>query len=286
MNLRQLAVTLLFATTLTSAATPQRIVSTTPSITEILFAIGAGDRVAGVTNYCHYPAAATKLPKIGTYYQPNIEIILSLKPELVIVQRNTVGLTEKIRALGLNVLVVDSEKSAGVEAAIESIGAATGQTTQAAALLKQIRSGLNQLRQATAKRSPRSMMFIAGRTQGTLQDIVVAGKGSYLDELITIAGGVNIFADSRTSYPKITFEQVLARNPDVVVDMADMSQTGADAKQIERAAIALWKTQSGLKAVRQNRVFSISNDIFVVPGPRIVEAAKAFAAMLHPEAKF
>jgi ABC-type Fe3+-hydroxamate transport system substrate-binding protein len=128
------------------------------------------------------------------------------------------------------------------------------------------------------------MMFVAGRAPGRLEDLIVVGRGSHLHELIEIAGAANAFGDVAAAYAKVSFEQVLARDPDLIVDMGEMAQTVGVTEADQRAVVALWERQPALAAVKQRRVFAVASDIFMVPGPRVVEAAQALSRMAHPEA--
>lgn len=268
------------------AAVPQRIISTAPSITETLFALGLGDRVVGVTTYCNYPEAAKSRAKIGTYIQPSFETILSLKPDLVIVVKNPVRLAEKLSRMGLRVLELDAETLPGIAKSIERIGEAAGVPDRARKLNQSMKQELAAIERRTKSLPRRSMMFLVSRTPGRLEALMAVGQASYLNELIRIAGGENIFGNTASSYPKVSLEEVLARNPDVIIDMGEMADTVAVTEQQKRNVVDLWKRQSSLKAVRNSHVYAVASDIFVVPGPRAVEAAREFAKMLHPELKF
>ncbi len=277
---------LLLAVQTVAAQIPQRIVSTAPSVTETLFALGLGDRVVGVTTYCNYPDAAKMKTRIGTYLQPNLEVILSLKPDLVIVVKNPIQLAEKFSRAGLNVLELGDETLSGIAESISRIGAAAGVPDRARTLNQEMKSQLAEIERKTKALPRRSMMFIVSRTPGRLEALMAVGQATYLNELIHIAGGENIFGKTSSSYPKISLEEVLARNPDVIVDMGEMSETQQVTEQQKKAVVNLWKRQRSLQAVRNDRVFAVASDIFVVAGPRAVEAARAFSAMLHPELTF
>ena len=266
------------------AAEPRRIVSTSPSITEMLYALGLGDRVVGVTTYCHYPPEAARKPKIGNYLQPNLETILALRPDLVVAEISGVRHAEHLAALKLNVLEVDDATIAGIYDSIRRIGVAAGAQAAAGALTLRLRGALDEVRERTAKLAPPRVMFVVGRAPGSLAELVVAGKSSYLDEVMAIAGGANIFRDTLAPYPKVTLEEVLARNPEVIVDMGEMAQTTGVGEGDKRAVVALRNRFPTLAAVKQRRVFAVAADIFVVPGPRVVDAARSFAKMFHPEA--
>jgi iron complex transport system substrate-binding protein len=266
------------------AGKPRRIVSTSPSITEMLYALGLGDRVVGVTTFCHYPPEAARKPKIGNYLQPNLETIVALRPELVVAEISGVRHAEHLSALKLNVLEVDDATIAGIYDSIQRIGVAAGTQAAAGALTLRLRGALDEVRRRTAKLAPPRVMFVVGRTPGSLAELVVAGRSSYLDEVMAIAGGNNIFHDTLAPYPKVTLEEVLARNPEVIVDMGEMAETAGVSEPEKRAVVALWNRFPTLAAVKRRRVFAVASDIFVVPGPRVVEAARAFAGMFHPEA--
>lgn len=180
----------------------QRIISTTPSVTEILFALGLGPRVVGVTTFCRYPEEARRLPKIGTFLDPSMETILGLRPDLVIVQKNPVRLTERLRAVGLRVIEVDPESMEGVHQTIAEIARTVGIEKQGRELSARIRSGIEKVKRVTAKLPRRRVVFFVGRTPGTLDGLIAAAKGSYLTELLADAGGENIFEDSPAAYPK------------------------------------------------------------------------------------
>jgi iron complex transport system substrate-binding protein len=264
-----------------AASPPQRIVSTAPSITEMLYALGLGDRVVGVTRYCRYPPEAQLKPKIGDYTSPNLEAIAALKPDLVIIQTNPVRLAERLGALRLKSLEINQDDTAALYNSISVVGNATGVTPRANQLRESIRSKLEEIRRRAAARPRTTMMFVIGRTPNRLDGLVVVGKASYLNEIIQIAGGENVFQDALAAYPAVGLEEVLARNPQVIVDMGDMSDTAGVSEEHKREVVDLWQRLSTVAAVKQHHVFAVASDIFVVPGPRVVNAAEAFMGMLH-----
>jgi iron complex transport system substrate-binding protein len=267
----------------TFAAPPQRIVSTAPSITEMLYALGLGDRVVGVTNYCHYPPEARLKPKIGDYTSPNLEAIAALRPDLVILQTNPVRLADRLHALKLTTLEINQEDIAALYNSIRVVGAATGTEAQAEKLIGGIRGKLAQVRAQAAPLPRTRAMFVIGRTPNRLDGLVVVGKATYLNEIIATAGGENVFRDAPSPYPSVSLEEVLARNPQVIVDMGDMADTVNVTAAHQREVVDLWQRMNSLAAVKQHRVFAVASDIYVVPGPRIVNAAEAFLQMLHPD---
>lgn len=266
------------------AGPPQRIVSTAPSATEMLYALGLGDRVVGVTSYCHYPPEAAKKPKIGDYLHPNLEVIVGLRPDLVVSEVSGVRHPERLGSLHLNVVEIDDANLAGIYESIRRIGRAAGVPARSDALRARMRADLDAIRARVAPFPRRRVLFLVGRTPGRIEDLIAAGGASHLNELIEIAGGENIFAASVAAYGKLPLEELLARNPEVIVDMGEMSETVGVTEEQKRAVVALWNRYPALAAVHERRVYAVASDIFVVPGPRVVDAARALARMFHPEA--
>ena len=267
-------------------AQPGRIVSTTPSITEMLFALGLGDRVVGVTTFCRYPEQAKKLPKVGTYIQPNLEVILSLKPDLVIIQENPVRLREKLEQMRLRVMELEHKSVEDIYESIDHIGKVVGVEGRAGGLNDRIRADLDEVRARSGRLPRRRMLFIVGRTPAVLEGLIAVGRASYLNVLMEIAGGENVLRDAASAYPKISLETVLARDPEVIVDMGEMADTVGVTEEDKQRVVELWNQYPAINAVREGRVHAVASDIFVVPGPRMVEAAREFARMMHPEAGF
>ncbi len=272
------------ALALVVCAAPRRIVSTAPNITEILYALGLGDRVVGVTNYCHYPPEVRNKPKIGPFIRPDLEAIIALRPDLVIIQKNPIQLYPRLKGLGQTVLEVDHDTVSNIYRSIEQIAAAAGVAGRGRALCARMQKELETIRRRTAPFPRRKVLFVVGRTTNTIEGIVAVGGASYLSDLLKVAGGENMLGDSLAAYPKVPTEEILARNPEVIIDMGDMTDTQAVTEAHKRAVVALWNRYPMLNAVREHRVYAVASDIYVVPGPRIVDAAREFARMLHPEA--
>jgi iron complex transport system substrate-binding protein len=265
------------------AQAPKRIVSTAPSITELLYALGLGDRVVGVDRFSRYPAQALGKPKIGDYANPNLEAIAALRPDLVIIPINPVKLADRLGLLRLKVLEIDQESLAKLYESFRVIGQATGATAEAAKLSSTVRAQLEAVRARAAPLRRTRMMFVVGRTPNRLDGLIVVGQASYLNEIIALAGGENVFRDAVASYPGVSLEEVLARNPEVIADMGDMADSAAVTDQHKREVVSLWERLASVNAVKQHRVYAVASDVYVVPGPRVVDAAKAFLEMLHPE---
>ena len=262
---------------------PKRIISTAPSITEMLYELELGDRVVGVTTYCHYPPEVRNKPKIGTYLNPNFETTLALQPDLVVVLKEHRELGEKLRGFGLPVLELQHNTLEGIYQSMLMLGKRTGAGKIAETRVASIRARLEAVRKRAEGLPRRSVMFIVGRTPATVEDLMAVGSNSFLNELIDIAGGRNVFEDAVAYYPRIPREEVYARRPEVIIDMGDMGDTDRVSEQQRREVAGLWKQLPKLPAVKTGRVYGVADDIFVVPGPRVARTAERFFEMIHPE---
>jgi ABC-type hemin transport system substrate-binding protein len=265
----------------TALLAQNRIVSTSPAITETLFALGLGERVVGVSEYCHYPPEAASRTKVGSYLRPNVETIVRLKPDLVIVERLPNNAMEQLKSAGMRVNQVFLGNVQDNLRMMEAIAVATNAQDRGKALTVKVRTALDRVRAEGAAHKRKTCLFIVGRTPGQLEGMVAVGKGSYLNELITIAGGRNMLAESAAAYPKISLETVVRLQPDVIIDMGDMAQTEGVTEQHKRSVEQLWKARADIRS----RVHAVASDIFVVPGPRMVDAARAFEQLLHGDMK-
>ena len=262
-----------------AASPPQRIVSTSPTVTETLFALGLGDRVVGVSRFCRYPPAAAALPKIGSFLKPDVELIARLRPDLVIMHESHTATAERLKALSIPYITVARATLASVFSSIRDIGAATGAADRATVLVRDIEQQLARVRKSVAGRPPKRVLILVGRRTGALSDLVAAGRDTYLHELIGIAGGINVLDDPKLpEYPRIAMETVIRMKPDVIIDAADMGEQ-VDVSRIRRTE-ALWATQPLVKA-SGIRVHGVSEEAFVTPGPRVTDVARQLARFLH-----
>jgi iron complex transport system substrate-binding protein len=262
-----------------ATAEPRRIVSTSPTVTETLFALGLGDRVVGVSRHCRYPAAAAALPKIGTFLKPDAELIARLRPDLVVMHETHTATAARLKSLSIRYITVERGTLASVFSNIRDIGSAAGIVERATALVGDLQRQLARVRQSVAGRPPKRALIIVGRRLGALTDLVAAGRGTYLNDLIGIAGGVNVLDDPKLpEYPRISLETVIRLDPDVIIDAADMGEQ-IDASRISRTE-ELWAAQPLVKA-SGIRVDGVSEEAFVTPGPRVIDVARQLARFLH-----
>jgi len=242
--------------------TPQRIVSLAPSLTEMLFALGAGARVAGVTSFCDYPPEAASRPVVGDLVTPNIERILSLKPDLVLisVEGNSPRTFASLEELGIPLFVSNPRNIAGVYKSLRDIGMLLGTPQRARLLLDSLQREERRIRQSRGSAHPSVLMLLS------LQPLMAAGRSTFIDEVISLAGGRNAAESLRGSYPTLNREQLLHMNPDLVLYPDDM---GVDEAQV-RTGFPEW---SDLDAMKRGALYRIDADIYLRPGPRVFRAA-------------
>lgn len=267
----------------TPAPAPRRIVSTSRAITETLFALGLGERVVGVSQFCTYPKEAAARPKVGTFMKPDPEAIARLSPDLVFVHDGIDSLEGRLTALGLRTVVVDrGSRLAGVYSIVETIGTAANVPERATALIAELRAGIARLRHAAAGKPRPRVLLIVGRRPGTLTDIVAVGPASYLGELLEVAGGTNVFdAPGFPAYSRISLETVIRQRPDVIVDTGDMGETPAEWAKSGKTNAALWRDHPLVAASSIKTIHAATTDALVVPGPRVIEAAEWLRGLIQ-----
>jgi iron complex transport system substrate-binding protein len=274
----------LFITCAVSAAQakPERIVSTSPSITETLFALGIGDRVVGVSQFCNYPPEVQKLPKVGSYIKPDAEAIARLAPDLVILERNSSAVTERLNTLHIAFIEVPHSTLEDIYAEIQIIGKAAGVPDRSASLIAQIKGSLDAIQsKAKATPSPR-VVIIVDRQQGTLNNLIAVGPDNYVNQILEIAGGTNVLSKSGVpQYPRISLETVLRENPDVIIDISGTQETEAARRASREATLSLWGQYREMAAVRNNHVYAGTTDSLVVPGPRTPIATQRLFDFVH-----
>ncbi len=260
---------------------PSRIVSTSPSITETLFALGLGDRVVGVSTYCRYPAQVRSLPKVGTFLKPEPETIARLKPDLIYVHAGPNSAVAQLTALGLRTAIVDRGTLPGVFSTIRQISEAAAVPERGDALVREIQASLDRVKAAVAGTPARRVLVIVGRRTGTLTDMIAVGPGSYLHDLIGIAGGENVLGSVKLEYPRVSMETVISLKPDVIIDVGEMGETPESSERRRAVTDSLWAKERLVTAVRNGGVHAVVDEAFVVPGPRVVDVARTMAAWFH-----
>lgn len=283
------------------SAYPQRIVSLSPSLTEMLFALGCDStQVVGVTTFCDYPSAATRVAKVGGIVDASLEAMLLLRPDLVLATRgNPLELMESLARLGIPVYALEDRGDlARVFTNIRRLGEVTGRSAQASVLADALRARLDAVRRVTDTLAPpqRPRVYF-----GELGDVLwTAGPGSHVDGVITAAGGANVAADAPDAWCPLSLEAVLARNPEVYfgtfpgksATAAPASPDAASAARADRLHAAQTRARDYLRAHaawratslgRGLHIFLVEEDRILRPGPRVIDVLEEFARFLHPE---
>jgi iron complex transport system substrate-binding protein len=268
-------------------ATAARIVSLSPNATEILHGIGAFNRVVAVSTYCEYPPEVAGLPRVGGWTNTNLEQVLVLDPDLIILSDAQAPLVEnRLHALGLETLVVGSQSLEDIYQAIESIGRAVGSQTEAKQLSEWMRSELAAIEALVRGRPRPRTLVVVDRLPGTLRDVYIATEGSYLTTLVEIAGGKPITPKAPLNYTQIGTEALVVFDPEVVFDLVQALTAPVAVPGMSKLAedpTAVWRTIE-IQAVKDNRIYPITDKKFVHPSQFAVQAAWEMARRLHPDA--
>ena len=263
------------------AEVPRRIVSLSPNMTEMLYGVGALGQVVGISDYCTYPADVNRLPSVGGWHNPDLEKIAALRPDLVIVDDGQANFVEEnFRKLGLRVMVVADHTVQDVYIAITALGHATGHEQAAADLVAATRKELLRISQKTAALPKPKVVLIVERTPGTLRDLYTATDGGFLAELVTMAGGRIAVPPDKRGYAKLSKEDLLATNPDVILDFIHGVKSRFAGDPMEA-----WRDMAELKAVRNRQVHGVNEEFVPHASQRMVQTVALFARLIHPEAK-
>ena len=269
-------------------ALAQRIISLSPSVTEILYGIDAFDRVVAVSRYCEYPPEVENLPRVGGWTDTNLEAIVALEADVVMltgVDAQAPLMEPKLRALGIETLAVGSQSMADIFESIETIGEAVGHEVQAKKLMSEMRAELDDIRRRTRGLARPKVLVVVDRLPGTLRDIYIATEGSYLTELVEIAGGEPITPPARHNYMQLGAEALVVFDPEVIFDMVQAltTPTVMGGGSLSEDPMEVWGSLS-VRAVENDRIYPLTNKLLVHPSQFAVEAAREFARRLHPEA--
>ena len=265
-----------------SAEGPRRIISLVPATTEMLFAMGAGGRVAGVSNYDRFPPDVSTLPRVGGLLDPDVERVLSLKPDLVIVYDTQVDLIRQLERARIPIFGYRHRDLRDITETMRTLGARIGARDAADTAASRIEQQLAATGRRVAGRPRPKTLLVFGREQGTLRHINASGGYGFLHDLLELAGGANVLADLTKQAVDMSSELVLTRAPEVILELHYGESLRPERLGPERL---VWNALASVPAVKTKRVYLLGGDEFVVPGPRIVIAAERFARTLHPEAR-
>ena len=257
-----------------------RILCLSPGLTETVFALGLGDRVVGVTRYCLYPPETQQRPNIGGFLDPNYEAIVALRPDIVLVTPYQENLTQDLQRLGVVVHSISQDSLNDIRESYRRIGALCGCQEQADMLTDALDACLARIMQETTERPRQRALMTTGRDvrSGALDEVYAVGRGTFLDELLTLLGGENIAPGDLFEYPSLSAEGILRLDPDIIIELvADREYD----EELEEKALAAWRALPGLRADRENRIFVLFGGYLTIPGPRVNLTLEALARCLR-----
>jgi iron complex transport system substrate-binding protein len=253
---------------------PSRIISLSPSITEILFSLGLEERIVGVSNHSDFPPQTLAKPRVGSYINPNLEQVISLNPDLILASAagNPREFVERMESLGFSVYTVFPKDFEGILRSISHIAAITGREHRGDMVVREMKMRKERILHLTRGRKRPKVFLQIGTSP-----IVTVGKGSFADDLISLAGGENIAGGERVKYPRYSIEEVLIKGPDIIII------TSMDPRADSHMLAEDWNRWKTIPAVKHGRIYVIDSDLVDLPSPRIVDGLEAIAGMLHPE---
>ncbi len=258
---------------------PQRIICGSPAVAEIVFALDCGERVAGVSDYTTYPSEALDVAKIGGWMNPSRERLLRLKPDLIITQGQHPALAAFANEYDIRFHSVNLDDLDNILKSMAEIAEKLGAAERGAELVSSMTGAIAGLSERIEPVETVSVMLVMGRTPGNLGGIATVGPRTFIDELITLAGGSNIFQDATGPYPQISKESLLTRAPEVIIEVHSPGLPAA----ARRMLLDDWHTFDTVPAVANKRIYLIEEQLLLIPGPRVVEAAEHLARLIHPD---
>lgn len=259
---------------------PARIVSLIPAVTEMLFAIGAGEAVVAVSSFDTYPPQVRDLERVGALLDPDLERILALKPDLVALYGSQTDLARQLERAGIATYAYRHAGLTDVMTTIRDLGARVGRTDEAERVAAAIDAGVDRIRRRVAGRPRPRTLVVFGREALAIRGVYASGGAGFLNDMLIAAGGDNVFADVKRESVQATSELILARRPEVILELR--AEGLPDDRR--RAELDIWRRLASLPAVRTDRIYFIGDPRAVVPGPRVVEGTELLARALHPEA--
>ena len=254
--------------TVNISSNPQRIISLAPNITEILFYLNLDNKVVAVTDFCNYPEGAKKKPSVGLLLSPDIEKIVSLKPDLVFAtaEGNREDIVSNLQRFNINVYVLNPHSMEDILGEILHIGNITGQDGTVSDKVKNLANRIDAVKKKVAGSRRVRVLYLVSH-----EPMISVGPGSFIHDIIEIAGGKNIFSQSLIRYPQVNMEEILSKDPEVIIASPDVAES-----------IRLWEKRWGdISAVRNKRVYSIETDVISRPGPRIVDGLEEIFKFIH-----
>ena len=259
---------------------PTRIIAMGPNSAEIVCALGACDQIVGVSKFCVYPPELANKPQVGGLYDPDLERIAALRPDLLVTRGRNEAVDALCERLGVQVYADATDSFAGIEQSVRDLGNILDRAPQADELVREFQSRLSAIRRATAGKSRPRVFLTVSRNPDRLANILTTGKGTFLGEMIECAGGDNVFGDLDMRYPEVSPEGILARRPQVIIElMPEVALT----PELERQMREQWRQLGDAPAVSGDRIHFLTDDHCLIPSPRYPRIVEKVSRILHPD---
>ena len=265
------------ALTQSPAKPPSRIISLIPATTEMLFAVGVGDRVVGVGSFDRFPPEVERIQRVGALLDPDVERILALRPDLVVVYRSQTDLLAQLARAQIPAFVYAHSGLADVTTTIRELGVRVGAGDRANTLAADIERRIDATRKRYADGRRPKTLVVMGRDALALRGIYASGGIGFIHDMLAAAGGDDVFADEKRQAVQATTELIIARAPEVILELrADPIDAATEARELR-----VWEALASVPAIRNRRVHIIADPRTVIPGPRVAEAVEVLARALH-----
>ncbi len=263
-----------------SGNAPKRIIAIAPNSAEVICALGACDSVVGASKYCVFPPELKNRPRIGGLYDADLEQIVALRPDLVITRGRNESLERLCERSGIPIYFDETDSLAGIEQGVRDLGRLLHRTEQADRVIAEFRERIDAVRKKTQRKKKVRVMITVARQPDRLANILTTGRGTFLDEMIEVAGGVNVFGDVDMIYPEVSPESILAKQPQVIIElMPEVEVTDELASQLREQ----WRRLGSIPAVTDGRIHILTDDNCLIPSPRYTELIEKVSRLLHPE---
>jgi iron complex transport system substrate-binding protein len=261
---------------------PQRIITLAPNSAEIICLLGACDSIVGVSKFCIYPPQLGDRPRVGGLFDPDLERIAALKPDLVVLRGRSDSVEQLCHRRGISVYHDRTERLRDVETCILELGKRLGRMNEARGKVDQFQDRLDAVRKRVADKPKPRVLLTVSRSPDALGDVLTTGRGTFLHEMLETAGGSNVFGHLEMDWPQVSGESIVARRPEVIIElMPEVTLTPA----LKRQMLDQWSTFGSIPAVADGRIHFVTDDHCLIPSPRYVEIIEHVSGLLHPETR-
>ena len=262
-----------------SASVPRRIVAIAPNTAEMICDLGACASIVGVSKFCVHPMELKTRTQVGGLYDPDLEGIIALRPDLLVTRGKHDSLERLAEQLKISIYHDETDSLDGIERTVRELGALLERREQAEVVVREFRNRLKTIKRRTAGGKKVRVMLTVSRNPERLTNILTTGRGTFLDEMINIAGGENVFGDVDMRYPEVSVESIIARQPDCIIELMPEIDVAANAKQLHEQ----WAQLSMIPAVKNRRVYFLNDENSQIPSPRYTEFIEKVSRLLHPD---